>query len=91
MKPGKNDKKAFLLFTPDELDFLQENTWQMAESFGLDTRISNLMGKRAVGFYCWDLDCLIDVSEIARKDAPVEQHEMIDGLLQKLVEAMLLT
>ena len=35
MKPGKYDKKAHLLFTPEELDFLQDNTWQMAESFGL--------------------------------------------------------
>jgi len=91
MKPGKNDKKVYLLFTLDELDFLQENTWQMAESFGLDTRISNLTGKRAAGFYAWDLECLQDVSEIARKDAPVEHHEMIDGLLQKIEEAMLLT
>ena len=91
MKPGKNDKKAHIHFTPDELDFLQDNTWQMAESFGLDTRIGNLTGKRAAGFYRWDLDCLKDVSEIARKDAPVEQHEMIDRLLQKIGEAMLLT
>jgi len=30
----------------------------MAESFGLDRRISNLSGKRKVGFYMWDLECL---------------------------------
>jgi len=89
MKPGKNDKKAYILFTPDELDFLQDNTWQMAEAFGLDRRIGNLAGKRAVGFYAWDLDCLHDVAEITRKDAPIEQHEMIDRLLQKITAAML--
>ena len=89
MKPEKNDKKAHLLFTPDELDFLQENTWQMAESFGLDARIANLTGKRAAGFYAWDLECLQEVAESAKKDAPVEQHPMIDRLLQKIGEAMI--
>jgi len=87
MKPGKNDKKAYLRFTPEELDFLQDNVWQMAESFGLDTRIDNLKGKRAVGFYAWDLDCLTDVTSSAKEDAPVEQHAMIDGLLEKLEAA----
>ncbi|MDZ4682514.1 MAG: hypothetical protein SH848_07445 [Saprospiraceae bacterium] len=91
MKPGKYDKKVHLYFTPDELDFLQENTWQMAESFGLDTRIANLTGKRAVGFYRWDLECLQEVTDSARIEAPVEQHKMIDNLLQKISEAMLLT
>ena len=33
----------------------------MAESFGLDRRIDNLTGKRKVGFYSWDLDCLENV------------------------------
>jgi hypothetical protein len=84
MKPGSKDKKAQLRFTAEELDFLQDNTWKMAESFGLDTRIGNLTGKRAVGFYGWDLECLMDVTESARKDASIEQHPMIDGLLTKL-------
>ena len=59
----------------------------MAESFGLDRRIGNLTGKRPAGFYKWDLECLRDITEIAGKDAPVEQHEMIAGLLQKIREA----
>ncbi len=91
MKPGKNDKKVELLFTPEELDFLQDNAWNMAESFGLDTRILNLKGKRPVGFYSWDLDYLHDVTDSARKNAPIEEHSMIDALLKKLKEAMLLT
>jgi hypothetical protein len=61
MKPGKNDKKAPIKFEIDELELLQENAWQMAESFGLDSRIANLTGKRKVGFYSWDLDCLESV------------------------------
>ena len=36
MKPGKRDIKAHIKFELDELDLLQENTWQMAESFGLE-------------------------------------------------------
>jgi hypothetical protein len=63
----------------------------MSEAFGLDTRIGNLTGKRAVGFYSWDLECLIDVTEIARKGVPVEQQPMIDGLLAKLRAAEQLT
>jgi len=61
MKPGKNDIKAEIKFELDELELLQGNTWQMAESFGLDKRIANLTGKRKVGFYRWDLDCLESV------------------------------
>ncbi len=91
MKAGKNDKKAYLQFTPEELDFLQDNTWQMAESFGLDTRIGNLIGKKPVGFYSWDLECLQEVTLSARAEAPIQQQEMIEQLLQKLNEAMLLT
>lgn len=88
MKPGKNDKKASLLFTPEELGFLQANTWQMGESFGLDARIERLTGKRVIGFYSWDLECLQDVAESARKDATAEQYLMIDSLLQKISAAM---
>ncbi len=58
MKPGKNDIKSEIKFDLAELELLQENTWQMAESFGLDNRIAKMTGKRKVGFYSWDLDCL---------------------------------
>ena len=61
MKPEKNDKKAMIRFEFDELKLLQENSWQMAESFGLDRRIEKMTGKRKVGFYSWDLDCLDSV------------------------------
>ena len=61
LKPGKNDIKVYIKFETEELELLQENTWQMAESFGLDSRIDNLTGKRKVGFYSWDLDCLESV------------------------------
>ncbi len=50
MEAGKNNIKAEIKFEMDELELLQENTWQMAESFGLDRCIDNLKGKRKVGF-----------------------------------------
>ena len=72
IKPEKNDIKVYIKFETEELELLQENTWQMAESFGLDRRIDNLIGKK-VGFYSWDLDCLESVvcdltkTEVAEK------------------------
>lgn len=51
IKPGSRDIKSYIKFEKDELDLLQDNTWLMAESFGLDRRITYLTGKRKVGFY----------------------------------------
>jgi hypothetical protein len=58
LKPGSRDVKTLIKFEKDELELFQDNTWQMGESFGLDRRIANLTGKRKVGFYMWDLECL---------------------------------
>ena len=41
----------------------------MAEAFGLDRRIDKYRGKRPIGFYRWDMDCLIDVLDIALDDS----------------------
>jgi len=68
MKPGSKDKKIKILISGKELSELQRHTWSMAEAFGLDRRIENYQGKRPVGFYRWDLDCLIDVIDIALDD-----------------------
>jgi hypothetical protein len=40
----------------------------MAEAFGLDRRIENYQGKRPIGLFRWDFDCLIDVIDIALDD-----------------------
>ena len=37
----------------------------MAEPFGLDRRIDQYMGKKPIGLYRWDLECLIDVLDFA--------------------------
>ncbi len=40
----------------------------MTEAFGLDRWIENYQGKRPIGFYQWDLDCLLDVIDIVLND-----------------------
>lgn len=87
MKPGKRDIKAHIKFELNELDLLQENTWQMAESFGLDTRIGNLKGACEVGFYAWDLDCLECVVDNLKAE-PDEDQELVNRLYDKIREAM---
>ncbi len=84
MTPGKNDIKAEIKFELDELELLQENTWQMAESFGLDKRIANLKGKRKVGFYSWDLECLESV--VSDLQQSPEDKEIADKIAIKIDE-----
>ena len=86
LKPGKNDIKVKIKFEPDELDLLQENTWQMAESFGLDTRIANLTGKREVGFYMWDLECLEAVAMDLKETE--KNTQLSERLYMKIKNAM---
>ncbi|AFU68741.1 hypothetical protein P700755_001929 [Psychroflexus torquis ATCC 700755] len=84
MKPKKNDIKTEIKFEDDELALLQENAWQMAESFGLDMRIANLTGKRKVGFYSWDLDCLeCVVSDLQQSP---NDKEIADRIANKIEE-----
>ena len=68
VKPGKNDRKHYLLIRGAELDELQRFTGMMAESFGLDGRIDRYVGKRPIGLYRWDLECLLEVCEAALTD-----------------------
>ena len=68
MKPGSKDIKYFIKIEGTELDELQKLTWMMAESFGLDTRIGNYAGKRPIGLYRWDIECLTIVIECALND-----------------------
>lgn len=68
MKIGKNNRKISILITGLELDELQRHVWMMAESFGLDRRIGNYQGKRPIGLYRWDIECLTDVMNSALED-----------------------
>jgi len=69
MKPGSRDIKVNILITGEELEELQKHTWSMAEAFGLDRRIEQYKGKKPIGLYRWDMDCLIDVLSIALDDS----------------------
>ena len=40
----------------------------MSESFGLDRRIDNYGGKRPIGLYGWDFECLLAVLDDVLKD-----------------------
>lgn len=68
MKPGPRDVKVTILITGDELHELKRFTIYMAEAFGLDRRIEAYSGKRPLGFYRWDLDCLSAVIDNALND-----------------------
>ena len=68
MKQGTNDKQYKILITGQELEELKKFTGDMAEAFGLDSRIDKYQGKRPIGFYPWDLDCLEDVLSMAVDD-----------------------
>jgi hypothetical protein len=68
MKPTPKDKQYKILIAGQELVELKKFTWSMAEAFGLDRRIEKYQGKRPIGFYPWDLDCLEDVLSMAVDD-----------------------
>ena len=68
MKPGPKDTKLTILITGDELHELKRFTVDMSEAFGLDRRIEAYAGKRPIGFYSWDVECLLAVTEIALKN-----------------------
>ena len=67
-RPGTKDKKLYLLITGEELAELQSQSWKMTEAFGLDRRIENYQGKRPIGLYSWDLECLLCVMEETLKN-----------------------
>ncbi len=68
MKAGSRDTKVHMLITGDELAELQRHAWQMVEAFGLDSKIERYRGKRPIGLWRWDMDCLIDVVSMALDD-----------------------
>jgi hypothetical protein len=75
MKPAPNDVTLTIPISGDELRELQRFTIDMVEAFGLDRRIEAYSGKRPIGFYRWDLDCLLAVMDNALKDLSVYPDE----------------
>ena len=68
MKPGKNDIKVNILISGNELTELKRHSGMMIEAFGLDSRIENYKGTRPIGFYRWDLECLLDTIDCVIDD-----------------------
>jgi len=90
MKPGTRDSKVSILIKGMELKELQKHIWLMAESYGLDRRIEKYRGKRTIGLYRWDMECLLDVLSIVLDD-PKEypskgsmEYKVTHGLYQRL-------
>ena len=78
MKPGSKSIKLSILISGEELSELQRHSWHMAEAFGLDMRIENYKGKRPIGLYSWDFDCLLAVIEYVIDD-PKEYPDKNDS------------
>jgi len=57
MKPGRNDRRHEVLIAGAELRELKR--LDLPESLGLDRRIEKYQGKRPIGLYRWDLECLL--------------------------------
>ncbi|MBF0132760.1 MAG: hypothetical protein HQL75_09270 [Magnetococcales bacterium] len=98
IKPGKRDVKHLIRITGPELTSLQALTVDMSECFGLDSRIGKYQGKRPIGLYQWDLDCLIGAIEMGIKDIQTKgqagygrygtsDKDSLNRLLQRLQSA----
>ena len=68
MKPEKNDIPIKRRISGIQLEELQKHTGQMCEAFGLDRKIDKYKGTRPISFYSWDLDCILDVLDMALND-----------------------
>ena len=81
MKPGSADIKIHIQIEGEELLELKRHTWAMAEAFGLDSRIERYQGKRPIGLYRWDLDCLVDVIGFVLNDPKAYPSQSAPGYL----------
>jgi len=82
MKPGKRDIPIKIKISGIQLSELQKHTWQMAEAFGLDTKIANYKGVRPISFYSWDLDCILTVLSMALDDEKEYPDKKNEGYTQ---------
>jgi hypothetical protein len=84
MKPGKKDIPIRIKISGIQLDELQRHSWHMCEAFGLDTRIDNYKGVRAISFYSWDLDCMLDVLDMVLNDIKEYPDKQDDSYISLL-------
>lgn len=79
MKPSSKDIKYKILITGQELIELKKLIWEMVEAFGLNHKIEKYQGKRPIGFYRWDLDCLEDLISMAVENTEEYPDELAIG------------
>lgn len=82
MKPGKNDIPIERKISGRQLEELQKHTWQMCEAFGLDRKIENYKGTRAISLYRWDLDCILDALDTVLNDEKEYPDKKDEGYIQ---------
>ena len=82
MKPGENDIPVNRKISGIQLEVLQKHTWQMCEAFGLDRKIDEYKGTRPISFYRWDLDCILDVLDMALNDEGEYPDKDDDGYIK---------
>jgi len=68
LKSSRNETKASILISGEELAEIQRQSYHFAESYGLDSRIDNYQGKRAISFTGWEFDSLFAVLEVLLED-----------------------
>ena len=68
MKPGKGDISVCMKISGLQLTELQRYSVEMCEAYGLDGKIEKYMGTRPISLYRWDLDCILDVLDLALDD-----------------------
>jgi hypothetical protein len=68
MKPSRRDCSCRLRIRGAQLRELKRFTWSMAEAFDLDHKIEAYAGTGLLTLYRWDLDCLVDVIDMALDD-----------------------
>lgn len=81
MRPGRKDRRYNILIDGQELATLKQYTWDMAEAYGLDSRIARYKGTRPIGLWSWDLDCLEAVLDNAVRDCQVSDSQEYLNLL----------
>ena len=69
MKIPKNEIPAKIKISGIQLEELQKQSFQMTEAFGLDRKIENYKGTRAITLYRWDIECITDILNLTIKDS----------------------
>jgi hypothetical protein len=93
LKPGKGDIPVHVKISGLQLTELQRHTGDMCEAYGLDSKIERYKGTKPISFYRWDLDCVLDVLDMALGDRTrypsqdCSEYEALSSLRASLKQA----